>query len=81
VTHPDKFEQLVHDFRSTGWDLTRPNLLGYPLEGKIQLISGSHRWAAAEVAPIDIPVEVFSYEYIESIWGFDEWVELIKSHT
>lgn len=81
LTHPDKLEELIAAFEKNGWDESKPNLLGYPWQGKIQLISGSHRWLAADYTIGKIPVEEYSYEYIASIWGTDEWVKLIVRYT
>ncbi len=78
VTHPDKFLELVEMFSNKGWDTTKPALLGYTLD-KIQLISGSHRWAAANEANIKIPVVVYSYAEIADIWGTDAWLDLLNS--
>lgn len=79
MTHPDKLELLISAFVVSGWDTSCPPLLGYPwLEDKIQLISGSHRWAAACIVSIRIPVVVKSYEYIYEIWGTDEWMNLLE---
>jgi hypothetical protein len=68
-------------FREAGWDKTKPNLIGYTWEDKVQLMTGSHRWGAADEVGLLVPVKIFTYEYIQSIWGTDEWVSLIKHHT
>lgn len=78
VTHPDKFLQLVEMFSKKGWDVSKPVLLGYTLD-KIQLISGSYRWAAANAVNIKIPVLIFSYAQIAEIWGTDEWLFLLNN--
>jgi hypothetical protein len=78
VTHPDKFLELVEMFSDKGWDTSKPVLLGYTLD-KIQLISGSHRWAAANEVNIKIPVVVYSYDEIADIWGTDAWLDLLNS--
>ena len=39
VKHLDKFEELTHRFlMEEGWDLNEPALIGYPFEGRIQLL-------------------------------------------
>lgn len=81
VTHPEKYDELLLSFKTTGWDESKPALLGYHWENTIQLITGSHRWYAAEEAKILIPVRVYSYEFIYSIWGTHEWVRLVKAHS
>lgn len=79
VTHMDKFFELYDMFVLHGWDKNHPPLLGYFFDKKIQLISGSHRWAAADKAGIKIPVLLFSYETITNIWGTDGWLQLLKN--
>ena len=81
VTHPEKFDELVREFSTKGWDINCPNLIGYDFDGRTQLISGSHRWAAAKVAKIQIPVEIHSYEYVHSIWGTDQWMKLLNNES
>jgi hypothetical protein len=77
ITHHDKFVELYYQFSTHGWDLNHPALVGYQLE-KIQLISGSHRWAAAIKADIKIPVIIYPYSKIRAIWGTDEWLTLLN---
>lgn len=79
ITHKDKFLELVEQFKIIGWNLKEPALIGYPFNRGVQLISGSHRWAAAMIANILIPVKIHEYEYIYEIWGKDGWLELIKN--
>ena len=78
VTHPEKFYELLELFLKYGWDNNHPPLLGYWFEDKIQLISGSHRWAAANEAHIKIPILLYSYEFIKNIWGTEEWLQILK---
>ena len=81
VTHPDKAAELEAAFRDAGWDLRRPVLVGYPVpgEGRIQLLSGSHRWAAAERAGIQIPVRIVPYSRVRSSWGcLVRWLHLMR---
>lgn len=80
ITHHDKFVELAHQFSAHGWNLKHPALVGYQLE-KIQLISGSHRWAAAVKAGIKIPVILYPYSKIRAIWGTDEWLALLSQTT
>jgi ParB-like chromosome segregation protein Spo0J len=81
VTHPEKQAGLIEAFRNSGWDTSRPNLLGYTWEDRIQLATGSHRWDAANETGILVPVNVYTYDFMREIWGTDEWVRLIKKHT
>lgn len=78
VTHPEKVEQLIIQFRAAGWDLSKEALVGYvTTDGKqyrIQLLSGSHRWEAAMECGMKIPVVIVSEERIENAWGdLDMW--------
>ena len=83
--HSAKREEVVvslaNYFYNKGWGRGFPALLGYPWEGKIQLLSGSHRWAAAKMAGLEkVPVLVYPYETIDKAWGHSElWRELMKS--
>ena len=72
---------FANEFATNGWGPGYPNLLGYPWEGKIQLLSGSHRWAAAKMAGLEsIPVLVYPYKDIEYAWGNSEhWRLLMRS--
>ncbi len=79
VTHPEKFWELLREFQSSGWDVSHPCLVGYWFEGSIQLISGSHRWAAANQADIPIPVIIYPYELLWEIWGTDEWLGILRA--
>lgn len=76
ITHFDKFVDLCEQFSENGWDTKKPPLIGYQRK-KIQLISGSHRWAAALYNKIKIPVIIYPYKTIIKIWGTDEWIELL----
>lgn len=80
VTHEEKLEKLYFDFVENGWDLSKPNLLGYICPDGHQLITGSHRHAAAVLAGIEVPVDVVSFYYLREIWGTDEWLTLLNGH-
>ena len=78
ITHPEKFEYLVEKFTNEGWDYNHPYLIGYNYLGKIQLLTGSHRWAAAMEAEIEIPVVIESKEKVYSCFGdLEKWNELM----
>ena len=81
VTRPDNYEFLVNEFRLNGWGEDYPSLIGYPFEDYYQLVSGSHRWAAALEAGIMIPVDLYSYEFVKAIWGTDDWLLLLKRYS
>jgi len=80
VTHPNKLEELKADMLANGWRLGEPILLGYWDEQarKVQLVSGSHRWAAAQELGLKIPVEVLSYKRAYELWGTEEWCSWLK---
>lgn len=78
VTHPEKRDDLVISFLEFGWDLSHPDLVGYQEDGYVQLLSGSHRFDAARIADINLPVRVYRRAEIEEIWGnLDEWRRMI----
>jgi ParB-like chromosome segregation protein Spo0J len=81
ITHPEKLDELIESFKKLGWDNAKPKLIGYSFYGMVQLITGSHRWWAAKLVGIKIPVKVYSYSHIKSIWGTDEWITLLKENT
>ncbi|MHB8407848.1 MAG: ParB N-terminal domain-containing protein [Acidiferrobacterales bacterium] len=75
------FERLTEQFLKgqDGWDPSEPALIGYPFNGRIQLLSGSHRWAAAKEAGIQIPVLVRQRSVIEEFFGnLDEWAKIMS---
>lgn len=79
VTHLEKFDELVRDFTLRGWDTSKPVLVGYWFEGKFQLISGSHRWAAALFCQMRIPVRIVSYAEVYEAWGnLETWETLLN---
>lgn len=78
VSHPDHVIELANQFDHAGWDHNRPALIGYPWEGRIQLLSGSHRWIAAGLAGILIPVLVVPLEVVQQAWGdLPAWAQLM----
>ncbi len=82
LTHPDKLEQLISEFEVSGFNSAKSVLTGYywKEENKVQLISGSHRWLAARYTQVDLPVKVYPFDYIQTIWGTDEWIQLLHAH-
>ena len=78
ITHPEKALQLFREFSTQGWDPSQPALVGYPWGEGIQLISGSHRWAAAAEAGIKIPVVIKPYHEVAWSWGhLERWIALM----
>lgn len=50
-----KVEALTEAFAKDGFDRDEPALVGYPLNGRIQLATGTHRHEAASRAGIRLP--------------------------
>jgi hypothetical protein len=73
-----KVSSLYHDFKTLGFNIRMPALVGYPLNGKIQLLSGTHRHLAAQQAGILLPVTIWLRSDIESLWGTEEWTRVIE---
>ena len=79
VDDVERYEALRMAFTACGWALDKPVLAGYrALCGRVQLVSGSHRWAAARDAGILVPVWLKTREEVESFWGSDAWLEWVK---
>lgn len=68
-----KVEFLEEAFRERGFDKNHPALIGYPLNGRIQLASGTHRHEAARRAEIQLPVRIVLRSWVEAFWGKEEW--------
>lgn len=80
VTHIQRLEWMVGDMLKGGWRSGKQALLGYSMPGeRHQLISGSHRWHAAMLAGIQIPVLLMDYHEMYSIWGTDNWLQFIAN--
>lgn len=74
VTRESDVIDLAEKFYCEGWDSTKPALVGYKYFNKIQLLSGTHRHAAALLADLEsIPVVVFEVDEITDAWGKPEW--------
>lgn len=81
VTRPEQVEYLSKTFLAKGWNPKAPALVGYKIGGYIQLLSGTHRQAAAiKAGLIRIPVVVFSLEDVDAAWGDQErWSKLMHA--
>ena len=73
-----KVEFLQNEFETNGFDLNMPALVGYPLDGRIQLLSGTHRHLAAKLAKIKLPITLWLRSDVESTWGTDLWPRTIE---
>lgn len=74
----EKVGRLVFAFDHLGFDRSKPALVGYPLNGRIQLLSGTHRHLAAQIAGIDLPVVLWLGSDVERAWGRDPWFDLMR---
>ena len=74
----DKVHMLVKEFRN-GFDKSKPALIGYPLDNKIQLLSGTHRHEAAKRVGIALPVVLWLRSDIERSWGkLEKWIRIME---
>lgn len=84
VDRPELVRALACVFAMSGWDPDCPKLVGYevgePGNVGVQLLSGSHRWEAARLAGIKIPMVIFPYEIVLKAFGdVDLWRELMAA--
>src|SRR3990167_4187794 len=79
ITHPTKTQEIWMSMRRNGW--FGEALVGYP-EFKtdcIQLLSGTHRWAAAYKLGLKLPVMVIPRDQIWDAYGdLEAWQELMR---
>lgn len=73
-----KVEMLTEAFAKNGFDPNEPALVGYPLNGRIQLLSGTHRHTAAIRAGIKLPVTMKLRSIVAAAWGTAAWDKLIE---
>lgn len=73
-----KVEALARDFAAHGFDRMRPALLGYPLGGRIQLLSGTHRHAAALLTGTRLPITLWLGSSVEEAWGRTVWRRVME---
>ncbi len=73
-----KVESLLDAFELDGFDLSEPALIGYPLDGRIQLLSGTHRHRAATLAEIRLPVTLWLRSTVEQCWGRPLWAGIME---
>ena len=74
----NKVEALRKAFEEKGFDKKYPALVGYALDGKVQLLSGTHRHLAAAQAGIQLPVTLWLRSDVEETWGTDLWSQTIE---
>lgn len=73
-----KVKHLEDAFASNGFSLDAPALVGYVLEGRIQLLSGTHRHLAAQRTNTRLPVTLWLRSDVEEMWGTELWANVIK---
>lgn len=73
-----KVKMLEDHFRKHGFDKSKPALVGYPLDGRIQLLTGTHRHEAARRTGVKLPVTLFLRSYVEAYWGTNMWPKLVE---
>ncbi len=79
ITHPEKVDELARMFKRGGWSPQEPSLVGYPYYHLTQLLSGSHRHAAALLAGIRVPVVIVPNGVVESRWGrLAAWQDMMR---
>lgn len=80
ISHEDKYIELANEFVENGWGSSYPPLVGYEFCGRIQLLTGSHRWAAAKLAGIQIPIKILSYNQVQAANGdLLEWERILAT--
>lgn len=66
-----KVEHLKQSFSQWGFDPGEPALVGYPRDGRVQLLSGTHRHLAAKQLGMMLPVTLKLRSVVEAAWGTD----------
>lgn len=82
VGRPEQVEVLAHALRD-GWGSGYPALVGYVYGDRVQLLSGSHRFAAAiRAGRWSVPVAIRPWHVVEAAWGdLDRWAEVMAAPT
>lgn len=74
-----KMKIFVEKFERAGFDPDHPAVIGYPFNGRIQLLSGSHRFAAAKRLGLLLPVTLWLSSDVEKAWGnLEEWAKVMR---
>lgn len=62
-----------------GFSPNKPALIGYPCDGRVQLLSGTHRHEAARRLGLKVPVTLWLGSTVEESWGeLEEWAKLMR---
>lgn len=76
---PVKADRIEDELRTHGFDKNKPALIGYPLNGRIQLLSGTHRHEAARRLGILLPVTLWLGSTVAEAWGeLEEWKRVME---
>ena len=78
-TDPDRTIMLMESLDRSGWRHDRPVLLGYRLDNRVQLISGTHRHIAAWRLDKLLPVILIPKDTIDALYGTDAWVTMMQN--
>lgn len=79
VRKHERLWPLIEAFKANGFDKNRPALIGYILNGRVQLLSGTHRHTSAKEAGIKIPVTLWLGSQIDTSWGtLEEWRKVME---
>lgn len=73
-----KVKMLYDSFMKEGFNTDYPAIVGYPNNGRIQALSGTHRHMAAMEADCLLPVTLWLSSYVERGWGTEYWLNILK---
>lgn len=73
-----KVERLTFAFETDGFDINEPALVGYVIDGRVQLLTGTHRHEAARRSGVQLPVTIWLRSDVEGAWSTDDWQEIVR---
>lgn len=74
-----KVAMLADAFYKSGFDDTKSALVGYVKNGRVQLLSGTHRHRAALYTQTPLPVVLWLGSDIDKAWGqTEQWMRIIQ---
>lgn len=77
IIRPERVVELAESMLTWGW--RGQSLVGYPWGNQIQLITGTHRRAAAEAMQLFVPVVVLNTKQVGMAWGdVIKWTQLLN---
>jgi hypothetical protein len=78
--HEPKVQRLVEALGFVGFDPRAPALVGYPLDGRVQLLSGTHRHEACRRLGLRVPVQLRLRSDVERAWGdVSVWEKIMEA--